>query len=364
MDDVRTIVLLIFATLLMAAVMDSPLQAQPMTPSELGWPHPIPQLGNTNPPPACTVFANPLSLVVVTDTVTTVTLPGGNGTFLTNTLPMNGTLSGFNSTSGQVTYTAGNTAGSDSFIYCVSNSPTCVVCATVGINLQTLAQITCGACYNSPPAAGGAVTGNIYFNTGVPFEQVCIDYTNTSCTSLSTNCNTTDATGTAKFIVHMCATSSNYCIVALSDQCVAVCYFTHALVFGSNDPQLDGGRADGDYYLQTISFNPGHPPTLTVTLTNSDARDFGNVVMIYNNFVSEVGCNTGNTGAQTGYGNIGNLGDSADYYNFTNNPFGFNCANNGTITGVLQACDGNPQIPVIDFDGVNELTNSCVTICP
>lgn len=251
--------------------------AQPATPSELGWPHPIPQLGNTNPPPNCPAFAEPASLVVVTDTVTSITLPGGNGVFSISQNPANGTLSGLNPTTGTITYTAGNTPTTDLFVYCVSNSPTCITCAPVNVTIQTLAQITCGNCYNTPPQNGGVTTGNIYFNVGESNEQVCIYYTNTTCTALSTNCQISDDTGEVTFFVHMCATSSNYCIASLATANY-VCWPTKVTVSGAGKAvgYLD---PNGVYYFQSIG---SVTPPLNVILTNSNPAALGDVYMLYN----------------------------------------------------------------------------------
>lgn len=357
MDYIRAIVLFLLMQLYVVA--------QPTTPSELGWPHPIPQLGNTNPPPNCPEFANPASLVVVTDTVTSISLPGGNGVFAITVNPAAGTLSGLNPTTGAITYTAGNTATMDSFTYCVSNSPSCMTCAVVQVNIKTLTQIACGACYEIPPVNGGIITGNIYFNTGIPNELVCIDYP-IACSplTLATNCTITDANGNAKFFVNPLAIcpgiDTNYCIVELGTNCQGICYFTHVAIPTSGNPNCFGTGVLGNYYLYSFTYYPGTSPYIGLVLTNSGSAG-GDTYIQYYSTPQQIDPYISNPNQYAAILDVNGCIQAAA----TNAVFtGIGCASSGAITGwTLDPVYGVAPLPTASFTGGTSF-ETCATNCP
>ena len=347
MDHIRTITLLAFSLVGMLVV----ALAQPTTPSELGWPHPNPNAGNTNLPPPCAVFANPMSLVVVTNTVTPFILDGGNGNFLITISPTKGTISGFSTVTGAGTYNENNGAAtSDFFEYWASNSVTCIASNGVNISIGTLSNLSCGECFSIPPQNGGVVTGNIYFNTGFPNEEVCIYYTNATC-NLATNCGMTDANGNVQFFVHFCPGTSNFCVQSLQVECTNMCYFTHVNVQGS-------GQGAGDYYFRAIT---QFVPTFQVTFTNT----INGNLMLY--------APSGDAGFDDGQGCFATMpvnymfienAFGHPYYFATNNPGNVCNSSSGFITGWYNTpCGASPSPTLVTWDGEVTITN-CTPVCP
>lgn len=329
--------------------------AQPLHISALPWAHFPPwQEGGGNP---CLMIApQPLAITVLTNSVSPFTLAGSSGTYLISTPPTNGYITNLNIVTGMVTYVETNSLATvDYFTYCTSNAPTCVMCAPAYINIVTPLQLTCGQCFNAPFLTGGVVTGDIFFNTGIADEQVCISYTNASCVNV-TNCAQTDQYGNAKFFVHFCPGSSNYCIVQLAT-CQNLCYFNHVNVAGSGNDYPEG---NGDYYLNSFSVTGG---VLTEVLTNaaegatfsyqSDGMAGGNPFCCSTtNFINAYCQIIANTSCLL-------YGSPTRVFNADCTSFG----SNNTITGWVDMCGNAPSPLLVTFDSVNSV-QYCTTNCP
>lgn len=289
-----------------------------------------------NPPVAFSatnnIPTNTSSLLVLS----AMDVDGDTLAYVTNSAPAHGTLSGFNSTNGSVTYTpANNYSGSDSFTFSVNDGSTNSALATITLN------ITGSGGLNHPPVASNAtytVSANMATNlvlTGSDPDGNTLTYMISGLPQHGSLYGLNSASGgvtylpapgytgsdSFTFMVSDGVTNSATATVSITVQSVVdtnlIVYEGFNYAIGSSAPSSDGGLNSGNGLPAS---NVGGNPAGTGTgLRNS----WGTALSVSNGLTYSQGNNVlatvGGTGSPTnatwGTGNI------YPYRNMTTDPF-------------------------------------------